>query len=483
MAWFGSRRKREGPKKVLRVGLIAPVQSLDPRKTQDFGSVLVLAQVYQQPFSPQPGDQPPAPLLFSEPLRVEPGGRLCSAAVRSDVRFSDGTPLTARHVAESLASTDVVRRVAEVEAREERVVFHLRRPDARFDLTLSQSYCAVILERDGQLLGTGPFMVAEPESPEVMRLVRNPHFERRVALDELRFSVYPASIEEGAAALVRAVEAGEVDFTSFLSREEVGRISGARKWFLPGNSTAVLYFNAENPFLARADTRRALAQAIDRLEVTRTCYSNALAFVASSLLPPMMGSFTDGQAAGAEHRRELPADAGAPAERLRMLLVWGPRPYLPNPRRAALVIAQGVGELGVELEIVPTGSPREYSERVTRGDYDLLLSGWIADTADPVDFLEANLSSESIPAPGASPVNRANRSRWRSREMDEALRQYRQDRSDLPRQRILELLREEVPLLPLMYGPAVVVHSWKVIGFEPSPLGLADFSRVDLESS
>jgi ABC-type transport system substrate-binding protein len=482
MAWFGRGRKREEARKVLRVGLLAPVQSLDPRATQDFGSVLVFSQIFQTPFTPRPGDERPEPVLFREPLEMAEGGRVCSAPIRSDVRFSDGTKMSARHLAESLARTEVVSKVARVETEGERVVFRLERPDPRFDLTLSQSYCAVTLEQNGQLLGTGPFMEADREEPGVSRLVKNPHFSRQVALDELRFPVYPPTPGAGAEALVRAVEKGEVDFTSFLSREEAGRIHGARKWFLPGNSTAVLYFNTEHPYLAVADARRGLSLAIDRREVTRTCYANALAFVASSLLPPMMGSFQeDGQPASTERAREALALAGPLPERLRMLLVWGPRPYLPHPQRAALVIAQQAREAGVTVESVPTSSPAEYSERVTQGDYDLLLSGWIADTADPVDFLQANLSSGAIPAPGASPVNRANRSRWRNAHMDEALAAYRQDRSDASRQRIFDLLASEVPLVPLMHGPAVVVHSWKIMGFEPSPLGLSDFSRLDLE--
>ena len=58
--------------------------------------------------------------------------------------------------------------------------------------------------------------------------------------------------------------------------------------------------------------------------------------------------------------------------------------------------------------------------RVTsRGDYDLALLGWQADTLDPNDFLTALLDSGSI--------GTTNRSRYRSAAMDALLKRARQD--------------------------------------------------------
>lgn len=478
MAWFGGGKKKAAAQKVLRVGMLSAVHELDPRRTQELGSVLVLSQVFEPPYSLPTEDRPPEPLVFATPL--EPvAADVVAASVRRGLRFSDGTPVTAELAARSLASTEVVSRAAEVAAQGDRVTFRLRRPNARFDLVLAQSYASVILEKDGRLHGTGPFMVAEPPTAEGLRLVRNPHHDRPVALDEVRFRVYP-----GPAELAAAVEAGEVDFTPALSRDDVARLREARKLFLPGASTAILYMNCERPWLAAADVRRAIAFAVDRLEVTKTSYSNALAFTASSLLPPMMGSFRDGLAPNPERARELLRGSGvALPPRLRLLLVWGPRPYLPQPKTAAGVIARQLAEVGLTVEVVPTADVDEYNRKVRSGDYDLLLSGWIADTLDPADYLEGNLSSELVPTLDSPLVNRANRSRWRSAAMDAALARYREQRSEEARAAVLRLIAEEVPLVPLMYGPTVVVHSWRVQNFEPSPLGLPNLATVDVEGA
>jgi ABC-type transport system substrate-binding protein len=480
MAWFGGGKKKEAEKKVLRVGTLTPVQDLDPRRTQELGTVMVLTQVFEPPYELPAEDQPPRPLVFGEALRVEEGGTLLSAAVRPGISFSDGTPLTAELAAASLGSTEVVARAASVEARGDRVWFRLQRPNPRFDVVLAQSYSGLVLQRDGKVLGTGPFVVVEEgREPGLVRLLRNPHYRSPVPLDEVQFCSYPS-----ADALAAAVDGGEVDFTSALSRDDVARVREARKQFLPGASTAILYMNTERPGLSDARLRRALAFGIDRVEVTRTSYSNALAFAASSLLPPMMGSFRDGFVYSPDKARELVRELGAEVpERLRMALVWAPRPYLPQPKTAATVLARQLGEVGLRVEVVPTATNDEYNHKVRSGDYDLLLSGWIADTLDSADYLEANLSSELIPTLDAPPVNRANRSRWRDRTMDEALARFRHQRSEEARGIVLERMREEVPLMPLMYGPTVVVCGWRVKNFEPSPLGLPGLGAVDVETA
>src|SRR5687767_4534712 len=100
MAFF--RRTPEKTRtKVLRVGVLNPVKTLDPRDAQDTVSVFVLAQIFEPPYAP-PADAetPPRPLVFDGPLRREGerDGRVWSGHVRPGILFSDGTPVTPQHV-------------------------------------------------------------------------------------------------------------------------------------------------------------------------------------------------------------------------------------------------------------------------------------------------------------------------------------------------------------------------------------------------
>ncbi len=402
--------------------------------------------------------------------------------MRPDVRFSDGTPLTARHVADSLARVVSLRDHVQVEARGDRVVFHLERPNARLDLVLAQRFCGVTLEARGALHGTGPYMLAPGSTQDCTRLVRNPHARKAAAIDEIVVRTYLPDVLGRPEALLAALEAGEVDFTNVLSREDIMRLKNVRRLTEPGSSTAILYMNTERPGLGDARVRKAIALAIDRLEIAKLFYATATAFAATHLLPPMLGRGNDGLTPDLAKARALLADPDVrkPA-RLSLLIIFGPRPYLPNPRKVADLIASQVDRLGIAIDILPTATLQEYRTQVQRGAYDLALAGWIADTLDPVDFLETALGSESIPSPDRKIASGYNLSRWRNRETDEALAQLREEPRDEVRAQLLRRIADEVPLLPLMYGPTIYAHAWRVKNFTAAPLGIPSFAELDLQ--
>lgn len=461
--------------KTLRIGLVTAAHHLDPFTAQDFQSAFVVAQVYETPYAPPKKGEEPAPLLFSEPLRLEssPGEpQVYSAPVRSGVTFSDGTPLTVERVVESLASSRRLADLTAVEARGDRVVFRLTQPDAHFQVALTQRYASVVLRKGGELLGTGPYLPAPDSRPERIHLVQNPRYREPVDIEELLFVTYPLNEEGKPEALVEALAEREVDFCNVLTREQISGVKGMRKWMEPGSSTAILYFNSEHPSLADARVRRALALAVDRAEVTRICYPNPLTFTATSLLPPLMGRWQDGLSRDLQAANRLLRQEGVEKpERLSLLLIYGPRPYLPNPRAVAEELKRQIGELGIEVDIRPTADSEDYYPRVARGDYDMVLSGWIADTPDPADFLETLLGPDAIPSPDRRMVAHANLSRWRSPEAAAALERFRAESSDASRDEIRDLVSREVPLLPLMYGPTIYVYTPR-LEFEPYPLGI-----------
>lgn len=471
------------PSETLRVGLLGPVRSLDPWGKQDFESTMVLSHVFEPPFLLSEGDADPEPLLLAERLRPESGdgSGAVSAAVRSDVRFSDGTPLTAELLVESLSRSTLLRRNADVEAKDGRVIFRPKRPGVRLDTVLSQRHCGVVLVRDGELLGTGPYRLDPASTPERTRLVHNPEYRDPVSVDTVELVAYPVNDSGEPESLLEAVEQGEVDFCNVVSREDIGRLRNVRKWLEPGSGTAILYFNTESPALADPKVRAALAQGIDRGEVAKTCYPNPVAFTASGLLPPMMGSFRDGIAFDPKHAAALlrQADGDRP-RRLTMLLIHGPRPYLPQPRAVAENLTEQLGKLEIEVEVREAATLEDYFREAARGEYDLALSGWLADTMDPADFLETILGPDSVPGDDRRHVIDGNLSHWRSEEMKQALQRLADDPDHENKQAILDLLRRETPNLPLLYGPTIYVYSPRVSGFKPSPLGIPEFGKLKL---
>ncbi len=462
--------------KVVHVGILTPVRTLDPRQSRETVSTTAASQIYETACKAPKGDAPTEPLLLEAP-RAE-GPTTWTAGVTPGITFSDGTPLTPATAAEALSRVEPVRQQGSVEAKGDRVVFQLKAPNPRFDLTLTLHQCSLILERAGRLLGTGPYISASGSLDDV-RLVKNPKYRAPVAIEEVVFDVYPADADGTPTALLKAITDGKVDFTNTLSRTDATAVTGMRKTFQPANSTAILYFNCERPALQDPAVRRGIAAAIDRMGIAATSYQNALAFVATGLLPPLMGAFRDEIQYAPQRAAEELKKAGATKE-LVLATVWAPRPYLPNPQPVAELIATQLKAAGVPVKVVLPPNQDEFYKMCIRGDYDLLLAGWIADTPDPADFLDAVLRSDRVQAQSVAGVPLANRSRFRKPEMDAALRAFREDRSPERRAAVLRMLVEQMPLLPLMYGPMVALSSWKLSSLEVTPLGIPLFGAADL---
>jgi len=323
-----------------------------------------------------------------------------------------------------------------------------------------------------------------PSQPECFRLVRNPHSKDVSRLPEIECRVFPLDADGRRTKLLEAVNRGEVDFTDELARDEINRVERMRKCIDLGYCTTILFFNTEQPMFRESRVRAAFASAIDRKHLAAQSYSNALAFAATGLVPPALGSSPDLMMHDLARAKDLLSEAKAgSASPLVLVVLPVPRPYLPEPRATAELIAAQLGDVGFSVEIRHPRDLTEYQDICQRGDYDLLLAGWIPDTSDPVDFMESLLASHTVPSRSNQATRGSNLSRWRNAAMDEALQKQRVKPEPANWQRICDLVRNEAPLFPLMYGPRIAVVSWRAKNF-PRNFGSGPFlSQVELPDS
>lgn len=466
--------------KTLRIGILSSIGKLDPRDAVDSISGLILGQIFETPYTIGAGETQAQPCLF-EPLRAE--GRLqYSAAVREGAKFSDGTPLTAELAARSLRGAKILASKALVDVSGDRVWFTLTSPNPRFDLTLTQGNTAIVLDRGTQLLGTGAFMFDQRPNLRVLqtatniRLVRNPHYHGSASAEELNFMVCPAAEDGSPRQLIEALRRGEVDLTMSLTMAElaVSPLTGVVPAMQLANSTGILFFNTERRHLMSAEVRRGLALALDVQAIASASYEkNPVAFVAPHLLPPMMGR-NPGMPM-AMNRAEAKRLIGDRLPRLSLLVPWAPRPYMPKPLPAALAIQKQLAEIGVVVDLLETKTGEEFFNDLVRGNYDLALAGWIADTPDPADYFEALLWSKMCEG-----ENHSNHSRWKNPVMDEALMRFREAPTEENKREIHRLVRDEAPLVPLIYGQSVVVHSRKMRNVTMTATGVLSLAEVTM---
>ncbi len=468
--------------KVLKIGFVTPARNLEPLMANDVESAFVLRHVLETPYDLVYGSADIEPSLFHGPLRRRGTSSEWEAELRPGLLFSDGTPVTAGDVVRCLSGAARVGQQADVLAEgNTSIVFRMKRPNARFDLTLSHMECGILKRVGRHLLGSGPYVMTAESTPECVRLVRNPHYRRPFAIDEVHLRSYPADADGRATGLLAAIAAGDVDLSLSLGRQDIEAAVGVRKVIQPGVSTALLFFNCKSPRLADARLRAALAKAVDRFEVTRLSYANPLAFVASSLTPKPLGPVDDDLGYDLLAARRALAESGVPVPaRLSLMTTWAPRPYLPHPQKAARLIAQQLALLGIAVDIHEPPSSIDFFNWSMNGRHDLVLGGWVADTMDPYDFIESLLSSERVPRADNLAVA-SNHAHFASAEMDAALERFRAQRDNDYLQAVVQIFNEQAPMVPLMYGPAASVRSYRVTNFKTSPRWFVPAWELDLE--
>jgi peptide/nickel transport system substrate-binding protein len=455
---------------------------IDPREAVDNVSGMVLGQIFEAPYALDSGNTNVRPRLL-EPL--QPRGSLqYSATVRRGISFSDGTPLTADIVVRSLRGAKALANKAVVEAKGDQVWFTLTVANPRFDLFLTQGNCAIVHERGTELLGTGPFMfdgradLRALQTAKSIRLVRNPHHANGDGADEVEFVVRPAEADGSPLTMVEAMRRGEIDVTNALTMRDVTvhQIPGVTPALQPGNSTGILFFNTERATLADSKIRRGIALALDVNEIASASFDrNPLAFVAPTLLPPMMGRSVGFPDKDRDQASRLITGSTVRLSRLTLLVPWAPRPYMPKPLPVATLIQKQLAEIGIGVDLRQPKTSEEFFNDLIRGNYDLALAGWIADTPDPADYYEALLWSKMTEG-----ENHSNHSRWKSAAADAALMRFREKPTDENKRELDRLVREEAPLVPLIYGQSVVVHSRKIRNVSVSATGVLTLSSVTM---
>ncbi|MBK9030003.1 MAG: ABC transporter substrate-binding protein [Myxococcales bacterium] len=408
------------------------------------------------------------------------------ATVRADVRFSDGTPVTADDVAWTYESTiaggskTMGERFVSFERRDDRRVrFHLRLPLATFmtdvDLGVAARHGADAKDKfpGGIALCAGPYRVDALGNDRV-RLSRNPYFAGPApAVPKIDIRVV-----RDAAARIVMLAGGSADLVQNAIRPDLidDVLARPRLAELRGPSTVLSYlmFNTRDPLLADVRVRRALALALDRPTIVARKFAGR-AVLATGLLPPDHWAY---RAPAQPLVRDL-AEAG------RLLDAAGyPDPDGPGgaPRLAlvyktssdqfrvaiARVIAAQLAELDVEVEVRPFEFGTFFAD-VKKGSYQL-ASMQTAEITEP-DMYYPYFHSSRIPDVGHP--DDTNRWRYVNPEVDRLLEAGRQEGDRARRVELYAqaqaLLSRDLPIVPLWHEDNVAIVNRAVTGYHVLP--------------
>lgn len=477
----------------IRIGISKPPSYYDPRRVADSVTTVVLSQVYETPLLYTTAQPNGAANLFSDVARVD--NKTYVATLVWGVVFSDGEPLKAAQMISWLSTVrDISSRAtmtAGTKGTRETITFHLKEPDQNFSQILMMNYCAIAKEKGkGNFIGTGPFVLGKHDDREIV-LDRNPNFHQsgEPKVDRLVFKVYPAAADGTNPGLLDAIRRNEVDFAPAVSLSALPQLQGtrtAKTLVLDSKNTGWLTFNLRRPATGNLKVRQAIAGLLDPDAIVHRLYPVGTR-TATSFLPPSLTAQVRGvdfdlhlHADPAQARANLAAAGYGPEKKLRLdlLILWASRPYCNNPVLFGEMVKKQLetsGAIEVHVTQPPTGD--DYFQALLKGNFDIAGNGWIADGPNPADFVEANFLSTKV----GCLSNCNNMSGWNDPRVDQAIRDLRATGAAGDYQAIVEEVRKDLPLYPIVHGPEVIVISSRVHGIEPSTFSYVSFRTATVD--
>ncbi|OLQ88112.1 ABC transporter substrate-binding protein [Vibrio panuliri] len=378
-----------------------------------------------------------------------------------------------------------------VKLDDHRVKFVLAKPDNTFLSNIATSHAVIHSKEyahqlqlrdemallDSHPVGTGPFYLADYQVNDFVRLKR--HDDYWAGKAKMKQVVFDIS-HRGTGTLAKLLR-NECDVLTSPRSSQIPTIEAHEKLTLtakPAMNISYIAVNTEHPALSDVRVRRALNHAINRQNILDSVYygTGSQAF---SVLPQNSWAY-NGDSIQVRYDRNyaiaLLRDAGfADGLTLNMLVPLEPRSYNPSPRKTAELIQANMADIGITLNILTddrfSGVANDSNQQV-----DLYLTGWIADTGDPDNFLRPLLSCDSEKAG-------PNISRWCNPDFDFLLDLALE--VETPRYRInlykqaQNIVNSEFPVIPLNHGMQFQAHDSSLVGFKMSPFNAQPFDLVE----
>ncbi len=328
--------------------------------------------------------------------------------------------------------------------------------------------------RPGNHVGNGPFKLVEWTPNSRIVVEKNPNYwnAANTKLEKIVFLPNDnMEVEE------RNFRAGQVHITYELPPDKIATYQSTAPEKLrvdPFLETFFLRFNVNKPPFDNVKVRQALARAIDRKAIAeRVLHGSRLP--AHAYVPP--------NTAGYNSRASVPDDFAA-ARKLLAEAGFPDGKGFPTVEvqiksdaihRVVLEAIQEMWkkELGITITIAPL-EQKVWLDNQVKMFYTMQSSRWIGDYNDPNTFLDMYVTNGGNNNTGYSNPKYDALVAETGRTLDVARRHELQQQTE-------EILLNDVPIVPVLYGTRVFLIDPAVKGWVPSLLGTHQYQKVSLE--
>ena len=441
--------------------------------------------------------------------------------IRTDVTYSDGSPLTAENVVANLdlfGTGDQERALIVSEAinnyergevvDDDTVRFHFSAPAPGFAQAVSTINSGLLadatLERDSEgfgpgnavdIIGAGPFVVESEAVGTTIRLAaredyawapRSAENEGRPLVDAVDIVIAPED-----SVRIGSLTSGQAHIARQIEPQHEEQVSGAGLEILPARTNGVnngLNLRFDHPLLADIQVRRALIASVDREELVSSIFSDAYPLATSSLSSSALGYVeqADAYVHDPELANRLLDEAGwepgadgirvRDGQRLRLVV----NEALPQPRSRDVItlVAQQLREIGVELELFQGDQAAQtaassdveqiqiFHSMVGRADFDVIKSQYSIQNRDVL----RNEDEQGAPIDA---------------ELESLLQRVASEPTTEGRQAaaaaVQAHLTAQAYVLPFFEEPQVYGVQPAIEGFATESVGRPDFSNVSIQ--
>ncbi len=485
---------------------------LDPVFNDANVDIWILTNLYDTLFLPTDDGKDVQPGLATA-WKASDDGLSYTITLRTDVKFSDGTPMTAEDVKWSLdraanpkngiwnfllASVDSI-----AVAAPDTITIKLKQPDPVLIKTLATFNTAILPQKAYEAapgatdeekakafaehpIGTGPFKFVSWERNVSMKLERNANYWRKDAsgnqlpyLDGIEFVTIPDD-----ATRILKLQAGEVDGAEFIPYARVAELKAdpnLKMELFPSTKVTYLTMNvrptfkdgAKNP-MSDPKVRQAMNYAIDKdalIKIVTFDVAKPMISFMSSVTPYNSGTgpvFPFDQAKA----KALLAEAGyADGLDVSCLALAG------GADDAAILstIQQMWSQVGIRLSIEQVDNATR-TDRYRAGDFQMRTGSWTDDIADPNE-----ITSYFAYFPNIESLHTG----WEDKKVTELFEASQKEMSTEKRiaqyKEIQDIYMAAPPIIPLYESPYPVALRSSVKGFVQIPLGNNIFVGATVE--
>ncbi|MGB9725857.1 MAG: ABC transporter substrate-binding protein [Fervidicoccaceae archaeon] len=477
------------------IGVTDKVTDLDPANAYDFFTWEVLYNTMEGLVKYKPGTLEIVPAL-AQNWTVSSDGMTWTFKLRPNLKFSDGTPLTAYDVVRSVKrvmnisgdpSWLVTSFVKDVEAPDaQTVVFHLKIPCSYFlSLLATPPYFPVnpkypnnTYVSDALWGGAGPYKIASFTRDQELDLVPNPYYYGTAPSNSkviIRFY-------KDASTMRMALLSGEIDIAwRTLLPADIAALrkqSGVQVIDVPSTFIRYLVLNVNMTPTNNVLVRQAIAAAINRTEIINTALMGA-GTPLYSLIPTSMSAYVpvfktyygDGNTTLA---RQLLTQAGySSTNKLQLTLWYTPTHYGDTEANVATLIKQELEATGMISVTLQSAEWGQYVQNARSSQMGAYLMGWYPDYLDPDDYTTPFLHTGD---------NKWLGNQYSNPQMDKLLEQAQVTVDEAARNNIYaqvqNILAHDVPIVPLFEGKLYIVASNSISGIVPSPTMILMYNSI-----